>query len=159
MDRSKRYILALLILLSSCAYRQTAQNTVVLELNSPAVGEDGLLVEAVGVETLGGVFTPLLKKGCVTPCKSAEIWSTAQDNQSKFQVSLFRGKGQLVSGNHLLGVCYVVNIPPARRGIPQIEVTVEAAGKEIRLYAVDMATKNSMTVQCGAKPDISKEIL
>ena len=151
MNRNRVYILPLLILLSSCAVNRAGHNAVVLERNSPAVGNSGVLVEDIGLETIGGVFTPLLKTGCMTPCKDSEIFSTAQDNQSKFQVSLFRGKEKLVSNNHSLGVCYVVDIPPAPRGTPQIEVTVEAAEKEIRMYAIDNATKKSFPIQCDAK--------
>jgi molecular chaperone DnaK (HSP70) len=108
-----------------------------------------VLVENVGLETIGGVFTPLLKTGCETPCKVSEIFSTAQDNQGKIEISLFRGAGSLVSENHALGACYIVNIPAAPRGYPQIEVTVEAADGEIRLSAVDMATKRPMVIQRG----------
>jgi len=92
MNRSNHYILAFFILLNSCASNRAEHNAVVLERNSPAVGEGGVLIEDIGLETLGGIFTPLLKTGCATPCKDSEIFSTAQDNQSKFQVSLFRGK-------------------------------------------------------------------
>ena len=66
--------------------------------------------------------------------------STAQDNQSKIQVSLFRGSGELVSVNYPLGTCHIVNIPAAPRRVPQIVVTVEAAEREIRLSAVNKAT-------------------
>jgi molecular chaperone DnaK len=123
----------------------------VLERNSPAVGDGGMLVEDVGLETIGGVFTPLLKTGCATPCKDSEIFSTGQDNQTKFQVSLFRGKEKMVSNNHSLGVCYVIDIQPAPRGTPEIEVTVEAAEREIRIYALDNATKKPLPIQCNAK--------
>lgn len=149
MTNSKPCVWALLILLSSCAGNGPAHDAVVLERNSPAFAEGGSLVEDVGLETLGGVFTPLLKTGCVTPCKVTEIFSTAQDNQTTVQISLFRGKERLVSGNHPLGACHIVNIPPAPRGFPQIDVTVEAAGKEIRLYALDKATGKPLPIRCG----------
>ena len=123
----------------------------VVERNSPAVGDGGTLVEDVGLETFGGVFTPLLKAGCATPCRTSEIFSTARDNQSVFEVSLFRGKEQLVSGNHPVGVCHV-RIPAAPRGVPQVEVTVEAAAKEIRIYALDVATRKPLPVECYSRP-------
>ena len=151
MSRSKLYLLPLFILLNPCAVDRARHNAVILERDSPAVGDSGVLVEDIGLETFGGVFTPLLKTGCATPCKASEILSTVQDNQSNFQISLFRGKDKLVSSNHSLGVCYVVNIPPAPRGFPQIEVTVEAANKEIRMSALDNATKKPMPIQCDAK--------
>lgn len=151
MNNSKHCVLTLLMLLSSCANDGPAHNAVILERNSPAVGDGGSLIEDVGLETFGGVFTPLLNVGCVTPCKVTEIFSTAQDNQTKFEISLFRGKQKLVSGNHPLGVCHVINIPPSPRGIPQIEVTVEVAAKEVRLYALDKATGKPQPIQCGAE--------
>src|SRR5687767_13117866 len=101
-------ILAIALLLSSCANNRGFRNAVVLERNSPAVGNGGSLVEDVGLETIGGVFTPLLKSGCATPCRVSEIFSTAQDSQSKIQISLFRGGAKLVSDNHPLGMCHIV---------------------------------------------------
>src|SRR5437588_676349 len=121
MNRKARYFLTIIILLTSCRQNPVVPNAIVLERNSPAVGDGGLLVENVGLETIGGVFTPLLKTESATPCRDSEVFSTAQDNQSKLQISLFRGNERLVSKNHSLGVCYVVDIPPARRGIPKIE--------------------------------------
>jgi molecular chaperone DnaK len=150
MNNRKRCVLALLVLLGSCARSGPAHDAAILERNSPAVGDGGSLVEDVGLETFGGVFTPLLKAGCATPCKVTEAFSTAQDNQSKFEISLFRGKGKLVSDTHPLGVCHVVNIPPAPRGMPQIDVTVEVAEKEVRVYAVDRPTGRPQPIQCGA---------
>lgn len=159
MKRTIHYVVTLFILLNSCADNREGpkavvlqRNAVMLERNSPAVGDGGALIENIGLETIGGVFTPLLKTGCATPCKHSEIFSTAQDNQDRFQVSLFRGKEELVSNNHSLGVCYVVDIPPEPRGIPQIEVTVEAAEKEIRIFALDNVTKKTLPIQCNAKP-------
>jgi molecular chaperone DnaK (HSP70) len=159
MKRPIHYFLTLFILLNSCADNRKGpttvvlqRNMVVLERNSAAVGDGGALIENVGLETIGGVFTPLLETGCATPCTHSEIFSTAQDNQDRFQVSLFRGKEELVSNNHSLGVCYVVDIPRAPRGIPKIEVTVEAADKEIRIFALDAVTKKTLAIQCNAKP-------
>ena len=145
----KRTLLILAISLGSCSVERETHRPVVLERNSPAVGTNGVLIENVGLETIGGVFTPLLKTGCGTPCMVSEIFSTAQDDQGKIEISLFRGAGSLVSENHHLGTCHIVNIPAAPRGYPQIEVTVEAADGEIRLSAVDMATKRPMAIQCG----------
>ena len=141
----------LLLLPGSCAGGGAGGNAVVVERDSPAVGKDGRLVEDVGLETFGGVFTPLLKAGCATPCGDAELFSTAQDNQTRIEVSLFRGRGEKVSQTHPLADCYVADIPPAPRGVPQIEVTVEAAEKEIRLSAFDNATKRPVPVRCDAR--------
>jgi len=78
------------ILLLACARQKPASHFIVLERSSPAVANNGVLIQNVGLETLGGVVTPLLKTGCATPCRDVEIFSTAQDNQRKFQVTLYR---------------------------------------------------------------------
>lgn len=144
--------MTLLLLLASCAHHQNIQSAVVLERNSPAIGDGGTLVEDVGIETIGGVFAPLLNRGCKVPCRDASIFSTAQDNQNRIQVSLFRGKEKLVPKNHSLGVCYIVAIQPAPRGFPQIELTVEAVEKEIRVSALDKATNKTLAIECAGKP-------
>jgi molecular chaperone DnaK (HSP70) len=143
------YLLLLAVLLISCKENRESPNMVVLERDSPAVSSDGVLVEDVGIETLGGVFTPLLKRGCVSPCQFSDIFTTAQDNQSQIQLSLFRGKRLLAADNHRLGVCYVVNIPPAPRGMILVRVTIEVKAGEIRLSAVDEQSKKPMAIQCG----------
>jgi molecular chaperone DnaK (HSP70) len=84
---------SVVILLLACACQKRATNFVVLERNSPAIGADGTLVQDIGLETIGGVMTPLLKTGCVTPCRDAEIFSTAQDNQPQLQVARERPIG------------------------------------------------------------------
>jgi molecular chaperone DnaK len=123
----------------------------VLERNSPAIGADGTLVQDIGLETIGGVMTPLLKTGCVTPCRDAEIFSTAQDNQPQLQVTLWRGNDRLVSNNSLVGRCYVLEIPLAPRGTPKIEVTFEAAEKEIRIQAADKTSGKALAIKCDPK--------
>jgi molecular chaperone DnaK (HSP70) len=146
------FICSLSVLLLACARQKPATNFIVLEHNSPAVGGNGTLVQNVGLETLGGVVTPLLKTGCATPCRDAEIFSTAQDNQPKFQITLYRGNDRLVTNNSLVARCYIVDIPPAPRGTPKIEVTFEAAEKDIRIQALDKTSNKPFAIQCDAKP-------
>jgi molecular chaperone DnaK len=140
------------VLLLACARQKPTTNFIVLESNSPAVSNNGTLVQNIGIETIGGVVTPLLKTGCVVPCRDAELFSTAQDNQRKFQVTLYRGNDRLVSNNSLVARCYVVDIPPAPRGTPKIEVTFEVAEKEVRIQALDKTSKKFFAIQCDAKP-------
>jgi molecular chaperone DnaK (HSP70) len=140
------------VLLLACSRQKPATNFIVLEGNSPAVGNNGTLVQNIGIETIGGVVTPLLKTGCAIPCRDAEIFSTAQDNQRKFQVTLYRGNDRLVSNNSLVARCYVVDIPPAPRGTPKIEVTFEVAEKEIRIQALDKTSNKPFAIQCDSKP-------
>jgi len=140
------------ILFLACARQKPASHFIVLERSSPAIANNGVLIQNVGLETLGGVVTPLLKTGCATPCRDVEIFSTAQDNQRKFQVTLYRGNDRLVANNSLVARCYVVDIPPAPRGTPKIEVTFEAAETEIRIQALDKTSNKPFAIQCDPKP-------
>ena len=108
-----------------------------VEANSPAIGNDGRLVEGVGLETLGGVFTPLLSVGCPVPCVSSEIFSTASDDQTEISIFYFRGAAKLTSEAHALGHFRIEGIPPARRGVPQIEVILTASGRDLQVEARD----------------------
>ena len=141
-------------LLTSCQGSGELRSAVVLERNSPAVSSDGVLAEDVGIETIGGVFTPLLKKGCASPCKFSDVFTTSQDNQGEIQISLFRGQRLMAADNHSLGLCHIVNIPPAPRGMSLIRVTVELVGNQIQISAVDDGTKRPMAIQCGSKPAV-----
>jgi molecular chaperone DnaK len=145
------WLCGLTVLLLGCARQKPATDFMVLERNSPAIGDNGVLVQNVGLETLGGVLTPVLKTDCATPCTDAEIFSTAQDGQRKFQVTLYRGNDRLVANNSLVARCYVVDMPPAPRGTPKIEVTFEAAEKEIRIQALDKTSNKPFAIQCDGK--------
>ena len=114
---------------------------IVIELRSPAVGVDGRLVESVGIETLGGVFTPLLELGCLLPCTSSQVFSTAADRQSQITISLFRGKSDVVSEARPLGRFRVERIPRKGRGQPQVTIVVRTLGNDLILEAYDTNTK------------------
>ena len=105
-----------------------------VEKNSPAVLE-GRLSEAVGIETLGGVFTPFLEVGCSIPCEKTQIFSTAADNQTEISITLFRGTASLAAENHSLGRFALVGIPEASRGQPQVAVTLRADPRSILISA------------------------
>jgi molecular chaperone DnaK (HSP70) len=132
--------------LSSCTVNQN--NNAILEANSSAIGTTGTLVEDVGLETLGGVFDPVLKQGCALPCKSSFSISTAQDNQDQITIKLFRGKDSNVSNNYRLGTCRI-DVPPAPRATPQVEVTIEAAQKELRISALDKVSTKVLPILCA----------
>ena len=100
---------------------------VIVESQTPAVGPEGRLRENIGIETLGGTFTPLLQIGCTTPCSIVETFTTGQDNQSQIEVSLYRGNGKLVAHTHPLGRFEIASIPLARRGEPRIRVSISVA--------------------------------
>jgi molecular chaperone DnaK len=91
------------------------------------------------METLGGVFTPILKAGCSPPCEATNTFSTAADKQTEIKISIFRGPGNLAAQNYSLGSFAMLGIPPLPRGKPVIEVTLQAAGADIILIAKDSA--------------------
>jgi len=127
------------ITVTSSQKTSTAQNElVVVEANSPILRQ-AQVTESIGLETLGGVFTPILKAGCSLPCEATNMFSTAADKQTEIKISLFRGSGPLVSENHSLGRFAILGIPPLPRGKPSIAVTLRATDADIILIARDSA--------------------
>jgi molecular chaperone DnaK len=103
-----------------------------------------ILEESIGIETLGGVFTPLLKKGCELPCEVTQVFSTADDGQGQITISLFQGASAIVSGAKKLGTFRVSGISPAPRGTPQIAVSFVADTERVVLRAFDKENKNRL---------------
>merc|ERR1719273_1872563 len=91
--------------------------------------KDVLLIDvtplSLGIETLGGVFTRLINRNTAIPTKKSEIFSTAVDNQSQVGIKVMQGEREMAADNKLLGNFDLVGIPPAPRGMPQIEVTFD----------------------------------
>ena len=114
---------------------------IIVETRSPAVGADGRLVESVGLETIGGVFTPLLEVGCLLPCTSGQIFTTAADFQSQITISLFRGTAGVVAEVKPLGRFRVEGIPPMGRGLPQVSIVLSTSGNDLVLEARDASTR------------------
>src|SRR5262249_15697973 len=130
-------ILLVAITVASAQTTSTAQSAlIVIEANSPAL-QQAQVRESIGLETLGGVFTPILEAGCSLPCESTNTFSPPQDKQTEIKIFLFRGSGRLVSENHSLGSFAILGIPPLPRGKPVIAVTLRAAGTDIILIAKD----------------------
>jgi molecular chaperone DnaK len=111
---------------------------IVVERDSPAIAADRL-AQAIGIETLGGVFTPLLEAGCSIPCETTKTFSTAADNQSEISIALFRGTAELAADNYALGRFAVTDIPAAPRGIPQVAITFRAESARISLSARELS--------------------
>ena len=126
----------LAIVLAALAFN-TFGSEIYLEQKSP-ITEGTNLSASVGIETLGGVFTPILSSGCELPCTVSNIFSTAEDNQSQLILSIFRGNAQLTKDATSLGKYQITNIAPAPRGEPQIEVSFIASRGALILRAVDL---------------------
>lgn len=137
-------ILALSFLVLGCQKQSRAP--LVVEDATPIVAA-GHTMEDLGIETLVGVFTPLIKSGAAVPCTHSEIFSTAADGQSQIIIKPFRGTNQLVVANHSLGRFQVIGIPSAPRGTPQIQITFTISEEQILISARDLSRKIDLDIQ------------
>jgi molecular chaperone DnaK len=135
------------LLLVGCTGR--TGGTIIVEYPTPAVS-DGRLVEAVGIETLGGVFTPLLQKGCALQCELTQVFSTADDRQREILIRLFRGNGNLVNEAHALGTYRVSGFSAAPRGEVQIQVRFIVTQNGIELGASEIGRASNVQIARAA---------
>ena len=113
---------------------------------------------SLGIETLGGVFTRLIDRNTTIPTKKSQIFSTAEDNESAVTIRCFQGEREMATDNKLLGAFNLENIPPAPRGLPQIEVTFDIdANGIVSVGAKDKGTGKEQQITIQASGGLSEE--
>ncbi len=113
---------------------------------------------SLGIETLGGVFTKLIERNTTVPTKKSQVFSTAADNQTAVTIRVFQGEREMANDNKLLGQFDLVGIPPAPRGMPQVEVTFDIdANGIVHVSAKDLATQKEQSIKITASSGLSKE--
>jgi len=113
---------------------------------------------SLGIETLGGVSTSMIQKNTTIPTRKSEIFSTASDNQTSVEVHVLQGERPMASDNKTLGKFHLVGIPPAPRGVPQIEVTFDIdANGIVNVSAKDVGTGREQKITITASSGLSKE--
>ena len=113
---------------------------------------------SLGIETLGGVMTKLIEKNTTIPTKKSQIFSTAADSQPAVSIHVLQGEREMAPDNKTLGRFELVGIPPAPRGVPQIEVTFDIdANGIVNVSAKDLATNKEQSIQITASSGLSEE--
>ena len=113
---------------------------------------------SLGIETLGGVMTPLTRRNTTTPTRKSETFSTAADNQTSVEVHVLQGERPMARDNRTLGRFHLSGLPPAPRGVPQIEVTFDIdANGIVNVSAKDMATQKEQKITITSSSGLSKD--
>ena len=113
---------------------------------------------SLGIETLGGVMTRLIEKNTTIPTRKSQVFSTAADNQPAVSIHVLQGEREMAGGNKTLGRFELVGIPPAPRGVPQVEVTFDIdANGIVNVSAKDLATNKEQSIKITASSGLSEE--
>jgi molecular chaperone DnaK len=113
---------------------------------------------SLGIETLGGVMTTLIERNTTIPTRKSEVFSTASDSQTQVEIHVLQGERPMAGDNRTLGKFHLVGIPPAPRGIPQIEVTFDIdANGIVNVSAKDRATGKSQAITITSSSGLAKE--
>ena len=113
---------------------------------------------SLGIETLGGVMTKLIERNTTIPTRKSEVFSTAADSQTSVEIKVHQGERAMARDNRLLGVFQLVGIPPAPRGVPQVEVTFDIDANGImNVTAKDRATNNEQKITITSSSGLSKD--
>src|SRR5437763_12144433 len=112
---------------------------------------------SLGIETLGGVFTRIIDRNTTIPTKKSQVFSTAEDNQNAVTIRVFQGEREMASDNKMLGQFDLVGIPPAPRGVPQVEVTFDIdANGIVNVQAKDKGTGKEQQIRIQASGGLSE---
>jgi len=113
---------------------------------------------SLGIETKGGVFTKLIERNTTIPTRKSEVFSTADDNQTQVEIHVLQGEREMAAYNRTLGKFNLVGIPPAPRGVPQIEVTFDIdANGIVNVSAKDLATNNEQKIEIRASSGLNDD--
>jgi molecular chaperone DnaK len=113
---------------------------------------------SLGIETLGGIFTKIIERNTTIPTKKSQIFSTATDNQPAVSIKICQGEREMASDNKLLGNFELIGIPPAPRGIPQIEVTFDIdANGILHVFAKDLGTGKEQSIRITSTSGLTEE--
>jgi molecular chaperone DnaK len=113
---------------------------------------------SLGIETLGGIFTKIIERNTTIPTRKSQIFSTATDNQTAVTIKVYQGEREMAADNKLLGVFELIGIPPAPRGVPQIEVSFDIdANGILHVSAKDLGTGKEQSIRITASSGLTEE--